>query len=413
MNRPDYLEKYRIDWELINVVAEGQSALDTRSFLIDYNNKTDVLNFLKGYGLDQNNPVLKAELFGNFQEAMQFIRKYFLKENNPEGLDLHIPPCFFNMTEASELFIMINNHKRAYEERLWAMAILKVMHTIIHLDKDLRHNYFSVIQQQIFDRFYKYLSRDERGLLYLGPTPDKRIPLHSFTTKAKKTRDSIIIKLLHKPENVAEELFDRVGLRIVTNNKYDAVRVIKFLQQMNIITPHNTKPSRSFNSLIDIKLFRSKFHLLIRESIRENLSEQLFLEKFHHALENSEPDEKKSDRNEFTSRKYRAIQFTCRQLIKYKNPFLLEFSSLRTLAKKTLENDHDNLLAKKILDIDIMSTTKDISFFYPFEIQITDSKNHEINTRGEASHQEYKNQQLKNALVRIFHPLITFKNIKF
>ena len=48
--------------------------------------------FLKGYGISGKDPISKAgELFGNFQESIQFIKRYFLKEGNKDdGLDLKI-----------------------------------------------------------------------------------------------------------------------------------------------------------------------------------------------------------------------------------------------------------------------------------------------------------------------------------
>ena len=105
----------------------------------------------------------------------------------------------------------------------------------MHVDKDLRSNYFSVIQTQIFDQFYRYVSRDEnKELSFTSKDGKEKILLVDFETKSKKSRDSVIIKLLHKAEHVAEELFDRVGVRIITQNKLDSLRVMKFLIQNNV-----------------------------------------------------------------------------------------------------------------------------------------------------------------------------------
>ena len=41
------------------------------------------------------------------------------------------------------------------------------------------------------------------------------------------------MKLLHKPGSVAEELFDRVGLRFITHHRVDAIRVVHFLERTN------------------------------------------------------------------------------------------------------------------------------------------------------------------------------------
>src|SRR5690606_5235181 len=127
------------------------------------------------------------------------IKRFFLKEGNPDGLDLKIPNGLYSITDASELFLKaasvksLKTGKRTTEEGLWSALLLKVMHTILHTDKDLRYRYFSTIQQQIFDRFYKYLQRDESNNLFLySENTGEKIPLYDFETKAKKTRESII-----------------------------------------------------------------------------------------------------------------------------------------------------------------------------------------------------------------------------
>ena len=71
------------------------------------------------------------------------------------------------------------------EDKLWAEAVLKVMHTIMHADKDLRSNYFNIVQTQIFDRFYKYVFRSDDNKLFIGVKGTEDIvPLVDFETKS-------------------------------------------------------------------------------------------------------------------------------------------------------------------------------------------------------------------------------------
>jgi uncharacterized protein (TIGR04562 family) len=411
MERPGYLSKYLFDWDSIEVVVSGKSALDSKTFLGPMSSREQVNQFLKGYGFDPNDPVNKAELFGNFQEALQFIKRYFLKEGNPDGLDLKVPNSLYMITDIGELFLMATaDSSEKKEERLWAEAILKVMHTIVHADKDLRSNYFKIVQTQIFDRFYRHIYRDENNNLFLGKTAANSVPLIDFETKAKKTRDSIIIKLLHKAENVAEELFDRVGVRFITHNRFETLLVVKYLIENNIVIPHNNKPSRAINTMIDLPKFKERHQKVIKMALRNNLSEERFL----HALEFELRecflgDPKSSDKNKFTSKNYQSIQFTCRQLIEYKNPFLAEFNELRKMAKNT--NQEDNDIVKRILSMDVSLVARDIRFFYPYEIQIVDQDAYKENTQGEASHQEYKKQQVVSAMKRIFKEMIIYKSL--
>jgi uncharacterized protein (TIGR04562 family) len=411
MSRPDYLQKYLFDWELFDVVVGGRSALDTKFFMGRMYDEDRVNNFLRGYGLDPNDPVNRAELFGNFQEAMQFIRRYFLVEGNPDGLDFKIPNSLYMLTDIGDLILLATGgleEESSYEERLWAEIILKVMHTILHADKDLRSNYFPVIQTQIFDRFYKHLTRDG-DQLYLGSEEDKaKIPLVSFETKAKKTRDSVIIKLLHKAENVAEEVFDRIGVRFITQTRFDTLRVVHHLIAHNIVIPHNIKPSRSVNTMVDLNTFRRRYAGVLKKAMRQGLDEQSFLKMVEEEVQACPLNKKGSeDRNLHTKGGYQSLQFTCRQLVKYKNPFMSEFTQLRKAAKKVQD---ENELAQKILTMDVSLIARDIRFFYPYEVQIVDMEAHKINTEGEASHLEYKKAQTLSAMRRVFSHLIEYKN---
>ncbi|MCY4644492.1 MAG: TIGR04552 family protein [Bacteriovoracales bacterium] len=411
MKRPEYVSRYLFDWDLLEVALEGKSSFDLKSFVGTLNNSEQIQPFLEAYGFNQSDPILKAEIFGTFQEAIQFIKRYFLKEGNEEGLDFSIPRSFSSLTDVADLFGMAIGvgGNDTYEEGLWAQIILKVMHTILHVDKDIRYNYFSQIQQQIFDRFYKYISRDGDGALYLGDQSSvEKIKLADFETKSKKARDSTIIKLLHKEENVTEEVFDRIGVRFVTLSKLDCLRVIRFLYQNNVIIVHNIKPSRSRNSLIDLDFFKREHYHILRMALRNDLSE----ERFHQALnrEIKEPEKEDKENNVHSRSSYKSIQFTGRHLIRYSNPFANEFMKLRSETKETLQ-EGENPLAQKIMNLDHTLITKEVRFFYPFEIQIVDKETQKNNLEGEAAHQEYKKGQLKSAMLRLFGSLIEYKEI--
>ena len=412
MERPSYLQKYMFDWEMLDVVVGGKSALDTKNFLGPMSTIDQVNQFLKGYGLEPTDHVTKAELFGNFQEAIQFIKRYFLKEGNPDGLELKLPNNLLMISDISQLFLLATDDTPLKkEDKLWAEIILKVMHTIMHADKDLRSNYFNIVQTQIFDRFYKHISRNESDKLFIGVIgTDNIVPLVDFETKSKKTRESVIIKLLHKAENVAEELFDRVGVRFVTQSRFDTLRVVRFLLEMNIVIPHNNKPSRAINTMIDLSSFKEAHQRVIKMAFRNNLSEERFVAAMERAIQECHFQKDSNEKNKFTSKSYKSIQFTCRQLIEYKNPFLQEFNELKRFAKNF--SGEENELARRIMNMDLSPVARDIRFFYPYEIQVVDAEAFKENSQGEASHQEYKRLQVKSAMKRIFKAMIEFKKIQ-
>ncbi len=401
MKRPSYLNKYMIDWELLDVVISGKSSLDSKFFLGEMDDQEQVNEFIKGYGLDPNNQITKSELLGNFHEALNFIKRYFLKEGNPEGLDLEIPTAVLTISNIENLFLMATDRKNKnnIENRLWSEVILKIMHTILHIDKDIRESHFSIIQRQILDQFYRYIKRKDNKL-YLD-----NVRLVDFETKSRKSRDSLILKLLHKSENVAEQVFDTIGIRIITHNKFDIVRILKFLIEQYVIIPHNIKPSRSLNTLIDIRFLKKSYKNLIRRAIKNDLTESEFLNEIENLIQNPNDN---MIQNEHSLNSYRSIQFTCRKLIRYRNPLTSEFSGLRSLAKK----DSKSELAKKILAINQSFISNEILFFYPYEVQIMDNDTYNNNMEGDASYMKYKRIQLKAATYRIFSSLIEYYGIK-
>ena len=397
-----FKNQYDFRKDVLDVMIGGKSSLDSSSGL-QILNLEEANRFIQGYGYDLENPIEKAEILGNFHEALNFIRKYFLAPDNPSGLKLEIPRKILELTDIRELLLLANFSKRGQNQdpqgktlQNWACSTLKIMHTLSHIDKDLRSPYFSDIQKQIFDQFYKLIHRDSEERLYLGENHDDPLRIHliAFETKPKKSRDSIIMKLLHKPENVADDIFDRVGIRFVTTTQLDTLRVIKYLNDKMVIIPSNIKPSRSRNTLFDLDEFRNQLDdVLAKLESGTTDTEQLKKQLQEAALKpNINPS------NPHSSEFYRSIQFTCRQLIKLKNPMYEVLRDLRASSKEApIQED-----LTKILDrIDPKSIQKEVRFFYPYEVQIVDQKSAEENERGRSAHSEYKRAQLMTAMKRV------------
>jgi uncharacterized protein (TIGR04562 family) len=196
-------------------------------------------------------------------------------------------------------------------------------------------------------------------------------------------------------------------VRIITYNKLDALRVMKFLHRNHILMINNIKPSRSQNTLIDFEQLRKRIYTLYKDAIRNKMEEETFYQRLNALIEECRPTKSSHD-NRHTLDEYRAIHFTGRQLIKYRNPFMSSFNEVRKMALK----DKENPLSQALLHLDTSPISRDVRFFYPFEVQLTDYESHLKNTQGEASHAEYKKAQLKSAMKRIFRPIIELNNIK-
>ena len=162
--------------------------------------------------------------------------------------------------------------------------------------------------------------------------------------------------------------------------------------------------------MINMPKFKESHQSLLKMAIRNNLSEERFLAAMERAAVEAQLEPSENERNKHTSKAYQSIQFTCRQLIEYKNPFLQEFNDLKRIAKNS--HPEENELARRVLNMDISLVARDIRFFYPYEIQVVDQEAFKANSQGEASHQEYKRQQVRSAMKRVFKSIIEYKQIE-
>lgn len=390
----------------MNLMLRGRSVIDNHQGLPI--RSTDAADeFLEKYGYNLENPVESAEVLGNYHEAIRFMRKYFLKPEAPEGADLEMPRLFTELQDVRQLFLWAADKSLEHTIRArWACAILRVMHAISHLDKDLRHEFFPEIQKQIFDRFYKEIHTVE-GQVYLGnPRDEGSVPLEKFQTKPRKTRESLILKLLHKKETLAEDVFDQIGVRFVTRTRMDVVRVLKFLRDRYIVMTMNIRPSRSRNNLIDPMLYRRTWREIRHKIKRGEGEDREWVDRaLDYALQVGYQEAQKeiSETNPHSSKDFHSIQFTCRQLVKYRSPMFEEMKALRAALRGSEDPEIKRLLER----IDFAQIAKEQRFFYPFEVQIMDLENFSESESGRASHAAYKAAQAKMAMRRVLGQLIS------
>jgi uncharacterized protein (TIGR04562 family) len=110
--------------------------------------------------------------------------------------------------------------------------------------------------------------------------------------------------------------------------------------------------------------------------------------------------------NPHSSKFYRAIQFTSRQLIKFRNPVHDDLREVRQLARQ-VDGSSDSLkaLLERIERIELKKTPREFRFFYPYEVQLMDHFSYEENERGRSAHSEYKRAQVQTAMRRVMGSL--------
>lgn len=393
-----YLERFKQDqWGILDVLIANSSPIDLTRLAVS--DAKDAHEFILNYGYDLNHPDDAEDLAKIKAEALDFIQTYFLNALNQgnEYMPLHIPDVIRN-TGVADLLILASKHPRSLLQR-WACATLRVMHTLSHIVNDLSANFFTSIQEQILTPYYHQLQIVGDQIM-LGQSSDFHIPLVDFQVKAGKDRDSALLKLLHKRENVAADLFDRMGVRFVTRDRLDALLVLKFLREKHLVTFPNVKPSRSVNTLINLEKFKQSFKQIYKRYEDGSLSlaeleqvlrddaqyrDTLTSRQIHHLF----------NRNPHTSKQYRSIQFTVRHLVRVTSPLapFMEFVQPETLPNRRLQREFKTVRPY-------------YRFFFPYEVQIVDEATHRNNIEGQASHETYKLRQLMTARQRVLGSLL-------
>jgi uncharacterized protein (TIGR04562 family) len=339
----------------------GVSVLDIPYFSIQ--SRTQAADFLKTYGYDVTNADDLQKMWSYHRKAVTYIQNELLRQGEIIPAKLSDPN---ELGDITNLFIMAST--RDNELQRWAGGILKVIHIFVHLENDLFAQFSSEIQDQILKPIQAHIYEDSVIGTTLGPAlGPKSIVLKKVDIKSFKTSISSVTKLLAKRELVAFNLLDKVGVRIVTKHLFDVFRVLKYFLENNIVSfPHNI-PEQSNNTLYPLNLFLETLESLSRD--REYASEEIDQMLVKRLEQNGGRAVFLEKQNTFSSQDYRFMKFITRRLIR--------------------------------ITIKINDRPQTLSFFYPYEIQIVDYDTHTKNMGGPASHERYKERQIRRARARI------------
>jgi uncharacterized protein (TIGR04552 family) len=238
-----------------------------------------------------------------------------------------------------ELFIIASGRGRYQRE---ACMLLKVMHVLYHLDaRELRKS-LPIPDVHLFAMVEESLGRLFEQLQAAG------VPVVEFAW-SRKTKDSLVTKLLVKRETYAAQVFDRLRFRLVVDRAADILPTLHVMLQRFI--PFNyVVPSQSANTLVDLR------PLLRRVSRARDFSA---------APSASAP----LPQNEFSAREYQTLNFVADLPVRV-----------------------DGLLA---------DAKGGNVVFVLAEFQIVDRARAAANEQGDSSHAKYKHRQHQRVRERL------------
>jgi uncharacterized protein (TIGR04562 family) len=401
-NADDLMKVWSFNWGIMDVLIGGKSSIDLQELKV--RSWQDATEFLRYYGYDPDVPADAQKIHMVICEAWNFIEQYLMPFEWSRGKQ---PPSHLLYTHDARDIILAASDLRpeVATTQAWACAVVRVMHTIAHIDGVTKYADIEAARTQVMNRFLKFVFRDQDGKLRFGDRQTS-VVLDRIEWKLRKSRESIILKLLHKKANVAETIYDLLGIRIITKKLADVMVVVKFLRDFHIVTFPNCNPSRARNSLIDVESFKHNVDML-REMLEDG---RIKPQEFTNILQGlTKPlAVVNSAANPHTAKSYRAVQLTCRQLIRYPNPAMRWQEKLRRyLLEKPLSESSRRICDEILQLVASESEEEQLEGFFPFELQVMDESSAAQNSIGEASHDRYKQSQVKAARRRVLSRVLS------
>lgn len=356
--------KLSLNWTYLNAIANGVSAIDLGALAL--RNLHDARQFVREYGFDLDQPATPALLRHAHREAVAFIRCTFL---TPEQAGL-IPPEVAAPDDPLQLLLHASQRGHLVDaRRMWACAVLKVMHGIFYIDNNLKLRHFHAIRAQVFGTLDEVIRQDgERHFLTDG---EVCLPLLHYDRKDNKGRNSILLKLLQKAAYLAADIFDHLGVRLVFATRCECLLALRTLQRAHLLSVTNVDAERTRNTLLDLDAAKQIFCKYRAQLEHSNEYPLDLLRQMDAELAEIAQPQTRCD-NPHSGNGFNSMQVTVRKMIHVQQ------------LDAAPEQDYD------------------VGFFFEYEIQLMDEASYQRSLSGPASHEAYKQRQVDTARTRVF-----------
>ncbi|QQR80300.1 MAG: TIGR04552 family protein [Deltaproteobacteria bacterium] len=212
----------------------GDSVIDwSRLFFTD---EESVLKFLRLNEFDPSKTKDLDRLGLIHQEAVDYLQNHLHFDISAELKDsTKVIPIFLKASQGSDKQLIRQS-----------CAILKTMNIIHHIDgRELLYN----CSISLRDLFSLVEDKIVRSLSYLSRTTSQMVHYEG----GRKSKDSLVTKLLSKRESIAAQINDRVRYRITAKTKDDIVKITTYL--FDTLIPFNyVIPNASTNQLFTLDM---------------------------------------------------------------------------------------------------------------------------------------------------------------
>ncbi|HET8723679.1 MAG TPA: TIGR04552 family protein [Anaeromyxobacteraceae bacterium] len=339
------------DLEVLRLVLRGGSVVDWRR--LHFRDAAEVDRFLRLSLLDLRDPRDEARVRAILAQAVEYLRSAY---------GYRVAPAVAAPDDLRTLFLLASGAAEPQRYRRIACVVLKVMHVVHHLEARELLFRTPLRESDLSDRV------DRRVMAVAQEMQRSGLPVVEFQG-SRKSRASLVTKLLVKRESVAAQVFDRVRYRIIVDAPSDVAPVIRHL--FELLSPFNyVVPGQSENTLVPFRRLVGA-HPRAAE-IAAGLQEPLELEAGRRRRDNP-----------FSEDTYRALHFVVDLPVR-----------IDDLLPDGPPRDGEDL--GRIV-------------FSMVEFQVMDAEAARRNEAGPASHRRYKKRQAVSALRRLSRGLVVPK----
>jgi uncharacterized protein (TIGR04552 family) len=201
------------DLEVLRLILKGGSVIDWRR--LHFRDAEEVDRFLHLHLFDLEDPRDAARLRAILAQAVAYLRVAF---------GYRVAAVVAEPADLRTLFLLASGVADPSRYRRIACVVLKVMHVVHHVEARELLFRTPMRESDLTDRV------ERRVMAVASRMAEAGLPVVSFQGN-RKSRDSLVTKLLVKRESVAAQVFDRVRYRVLTRTVDDVAPVLLHLSR--------------------------------------------------------------------------------------------------------------------------------------------------------------------------------------
>lgn len=226
------LHDFRLgDIEAIRLLLRGGSIVDW--YRLNFKSVEEVHDFLRVNRFDPDDPQDEERLRQLLRAAASYLERNF---------GYSFPAQLVEPAKLEDPFLLPGSGDP--HEKL-ACMMLKVLHILNHIDAyELRYQ-LPISDQEMFAMAEQEVTR------WVGDLREAHLGIHEYKA-SRKTRDSLVTKLLSKRRTIATQVYDKLRFRVVTERRADLLPVLRHMT-LNLVPFNYVVPEESRNDILNFR----------------------------------------------------------------------------------------------------------------------------------------------------------------